>query len=988
MLRLLTLVSLLILGFCLIYWFKDWWPWAIDLFDDQTSNAIQGWEAAIQIALSVLELIIVVIFGRSFYQIIKAKEAHTPTVIPHAATQNPTEFLKQYYQELHHTCSRLNLSLIDPRFGEFYRKAEITLPGIYQDMEVIPWREDRDDSSSRHTIEAPKEQRQALIEAAAEDKYKRLVIKGDVGSGKSMFVDYLAAQIAATHLHDSDYDLPAAFRHRPVMRLRLRSIIKQLKNQPEPEKFLLDVIRAEIETICAIPVDDTSWNSFQQQLLLKGIILLDGLDEVPKTEGLRATLFDAIDALKKRLGNDARLIITSRPYVFDDEHYNLAGFDFLELVPMSNNQIQQFVESWYLLMRNNRNLDEAQAKSKAGYLFKQLKEVDYLLQPARRPLLLTLLTSLHFARNVLPHSRAELYHQTIDLMLERWTQRAYDENPDYPLEDFERKALAESVATRQGALQQVALSANRAETLEIPATDIKALFSDYLSDDCNANSLLDFMRFRSGILKPGKDECFEFYHRSFQDYLAALALTDQQDWQDEIETLLTTEKGLEWWGEVFLLLVSSKIYGNSKPEAVDLLRRFIPQTIDDYSSFGDQRWNLLLLAAKAIIEQQQELKSYYQNNRHYKAVYDDLQQHLLRLVESEHGIDIAIRARAGRRLGALGDPRNGVTILCDANDQPVKTTTNSKNHSVPDITWVKIPTGEFQMGSADDDEDAFDDEKPTHNVAVDEFNISKFPITNAQFQCFIDADGYDNDRYWKYSEAALAWRNGKQADLSLLKDLDDKLRINWESWLLQDTQRASPRFWEQRQWNIPNHPVVGISWYEALAYCKWLNECLRQPKLPDQPVIKGIIRLPSEEEWEYAARGTQGLIYAWGNKSDKDKGNYQETQLERTTSVGLFPPGIAFDGSTNIYDLSCNVWEWTQSRWGKSINQPDFEYRHWGQQDKDRNDPEPVELRVIRGGSWDDDRRDARCASRYRIHPINRINDVGFRVVFSLAADD
>lgn len=252
------------------------------------------------------------------------------------------------------------------------------------------------------------------------------------------------------------------------------------------------------------------------------------------------------------------MIITSRPYVFDDEQYNLAGFECLELVPMSNDQIQQFLESWYLLMRKNRNLDEAQAKSKAGHLFKELKELDYLLEPARRPLLLTLLTSLYFARNVLPHSRAELYHQTIDLMLERWTQRAYDKKRDYPLEDFERKALAEPVATRQGALQQVALSANRAETLEIPAIDIKGLFADYLSDDCNANNLLDFMRFRSGILKPGKDEHFEFYHRSFQDYLAALALTDLQNWQDEIETLLTTEKGLEWWGEVFLLLVSIK----------------------------------------------------------------------------------------------------------------------------------------------------------------------------------------------------------------------------------------------------------------------------------------------------------------------------------------------------------------------------------------------------------------------------------------------
>ncbi len=983
--RLLKLVIFFVLVLFLILRFQDWWPWAMNRFDASTSDSIQAWEAAIQITLNVLEFIILIAFGRSFYQLVKDKEIQPPNEAP-AAMPNPTDFLSHYYYELYSICSQLNLSLIDPRFGEYYRKADITLPRVYQDMDVLPWREDRTDISERQPNEGPKDQRRHLIDATALDKYHRLVIKGDVGSGKSMFVDYLTSQIAATHLNRSDQDLPPVFRHRPVVRLRLRAIVHQLKGELDPEKFLLHSIREEIGAICGHSVDEINWKTFCQPLLQQGIILLDGLDEVPKTEGLRATLFDAIDAFKKRLGDDARLIITSRPYVFDDEEYSLAGFDYLELVPMNNEQIQRFLESWYLLMRANRNWNEAQASSKADHLFKQLKELDYLLEPARRPLLLTLLTSLHFARNVLPHSRAELYRQAIDLMLERWTQRAYEENPDYPLEDFERKALAESAATRWGALQQVALSANQTETLEISATIINGLFSGYLKDDCNANNLLDFMRFRSGILKPGKGEHFEFYHRSFQDYLAALALTDEREWQDDIEKLLTTEKGLEWWGEVFLLLISTKIYGNSKPEAVDLLRRFVPETID-YQNFGDQRWKLLLLAAKAIIEQQQELKPYYQKNRHYKGVYDDLKRHLLRLVEGDYGVDIAIRARAGRRLGGLGDPRPGVTVIRDVNDKPITAITDSHCHTIPDIAWVKILSGQFQMGSTDDDKDANSFEKPVHEISVDEFYISSFPITNAQYQCFIDAGGYNNEHYWQTPKSSLAWRQGEQPDLSLLQDLSDDLRRGYEKWLLADTQRDLPRFWEERRWNNPNHPLVGVSWYEVQAYCLWLSECLQQTIVPNTHRISGQIRLPSEDEWEYAARGSKGLKYAWGDEADPAKGNISETELRRTSAVGLFIPGIAFDKDTNIYDLSGNVWEWTQSRWGKSIDKPDFDYTRWNLEQMQRIDPEPGDLRVLRGGSWSGDHRVARCASRSRIHPFDRLNVVGFRVVFSLAAD-
>ena len=472
------------------------------------------------------------------------------------------------------------------------------------------------------------------------------------------------------------------------------------------------------------------------------------------------------------------------------------------------------------------------------------------------------------------------------------------------------------------------------------------------------------------------------------DYLAALALTDLNDWQDEMQNLLTTERGLDWWSEVFLLLVSAKIYGNSKPDAVNLLRRFIPTTVDE-SAFSEQQWDLLFLAAQAVIEQKEQLRDYYRNNAHYRQVYDDLERHLSSVVEGGYALPVKHRDRAGKLLGDLGDPRPGVTVVRDDTGAPLRVGAGNNACAIPDIDWVSIPAGRFSMGSTDDDKEAFDQEKPAHEVDVGSFCVSRYPITNAQYACFIDAGGYEHERYWLKPRSALRWWEGKPGDSTELFLLDD--RPDWKKahvdWLSQEKTRRLPWFWEQKKWNNRNHPVVGISWYEALAFCNWLNENLQQEAIPAERRVSGTVRLPSEAEWEYAARGKTGLRYPWGNESDPSMGNYADTKLGGTSAVGLFSPGRAFDGSADICDMSGNVWEWTTSRWGTSMMQPDFNYAKWAADEPTRNDLEPVELRVLRGGSWFVTPNSVRCAVRDRLHPTFRNNDVGFRVVFSLAAD-
>ena len=177
------------------------------------------------------------------------------------------------------------------------------------------------------------------------------------------------------------------------------------------------------------------------------------------------------------------------------------------------------------------------------------------------------------------------------------------------------------------------------------------------------------------------------------------------------------------------------------------------------------------------------------------------------------------------------------------------------------IEWIKIPAGEFTMGSND-----YGDEKPPHKVYLDEYLIGKTPVTNAQFKKFIDAGGYKKKEYW--SNKGWDWISGEK--------------------------RSQPDYWDNKKWNTPPQPVVGVSWYEAEAFSKWAN-----------------CRLPSEAEWEKAARGTDGRKYPWGNeKPNKNLANFSQN-IGKTTSVGKYSP--AGDSPYGCVDMAGNVWEWVSS---------------------------------------------------------------------------
>ena len=254
---------------------------------------------------------------------------------------------------------------------------------------------------------------------------------------------------------------------------------------------------------------------------------------------------------------------------------------------------------------------------------------------------------------------------------------------------------------------------------------------------------------------------------------------------------------------------------------------------------------------------------------------------------------------------------------------------------------VYVPSGPFLMGTSaqqvrymrrrfDWAKDwSFARELPQHRVTLRAFEIGRYPITNAEFKRFLDNGGYRNRDYWTDA--------------------------GWE--YIKRSSKKQPAYWDRDESNFPVRPVVGISWYEALACCNWLAAKTGQA-----------YRLPTEAEWEKAARGTDGRLWPWGNNWDPKCCNFLKSGPARTTPVGQYSP--RGDSPYGCADMAGNVWEWTRSL-----------YKPYPYDPKDGREKLDHGPRVLRGGSFGNNEWGVRCASRYRRYPNSWYDGIGFRVV-------
>ncbi|MCE7939942.1 MAG: hypothetical protein DYG90_15470, partial [Chloroflexi bacterium CFX6] len=267
--------------------------------------------------------------------------------------------------------------------------------------------------------------------------------------------------------------------------------------------------------------------------------------------------------------------------------------------------------------------------------------------------------------------------------------------------------------------------------------------------------------------------------------------------------------------------------------------------------------------------------------------------------------DLRERIACGLVLGDLGDPRFERRRGADA------------DVLVPPL--VDVPGGPYPVG----DDVPYEiygtvtaTHIPRHTVDVAPFALGRFAVTNAEWACFMAAGGYEDPRWWD-TDAARAWQRGEttaagmHASIRFFRDLyrdqpkllqeardagayDDEILERWHLRLAMSEPELdahlhelypggpirAPRLWGDERFNRPSQPVVGVTWHEARAYCLWLSFQLDRP-----------FRLPSEVEWEAAARGAAGRAYAWGDAFDPLRCNVISTHVMRPSPIGIFPDG-------------------------------------------------------------------------------------------------
>ncbi len=246
-----------------------------------------------------------------------------------------------------------------------------------------------------------------------------------------------------------------------------------------------------------------------------------------------------------------------------------------------------------------------------------------------------------------------------------------------------------------------------------------------------------------------------------------------------------------------------------------------------------------------------------------------------------------------------------------------------------DFDWVEIPDGEFILGSDPiRDPLAYPSEQPQQRVTLPIFYIARVPVTVAQFATFVESTGHQTTaevRGFCKVRTGSSWK-----------------KVRGATWRTPHGPASGVQ-------NKQDHPVTSVSWHDAGAFCQWAG-----------------VRLPSELEWEKAARGPDGRIFPWGDDPADARHCNFDLHVGDTTPVTRYPAGASPYG---VLDLSGNAWEWTASRWRGDYRQTDDQT------------PAGDAGRVIRGGSFADGRRAVRCAARIFEPAGSCVDGVGFRVV-------
>lgn len=828
-----------------------------------------------------------------------------------------------YLEKLRRHCQVLPLAALG---GEEGAEDELSLDNVYIDLDttIKIKKTDLDElrSGKKHSLPQAVLGKDApdLLERMGEQKdiaplpaleairaTSRAVLLGEPGAGKSTFARKLLGLQAASLLGQckplagfTDDLLPVLVILRELVPLLVDLNLENLPAEARKQK-LLEVITQYL----ALPFINTALESG------KVMLVLDGLDEVP--QDLRKVIRQVVAALLSEYRVE-RLLITSRirSYTGNAVFENLQTFT---LRPFDEDKIANFVRAWYATQAEMGRVREKDRDERIKDLVQAATSGD-LREIASNPMMLTSMAIIHQKEICLPKERVRLYKLVVDVLLRRWQKHKLGEGqmvPSLPLLAFlkdENRLLA--------AMERLAYEAHRVGKGEKRTADLPRLAAleileqkEYLGEIGLAQEFLDYVDQRSGLVKGNggeldKPTSYSFPHRTFQEYLAGCYLI--RDRSAAREYYRHAAEG-DFWA-LSAQLGAEELYYNRRGQpymrglAYELLTSARPANATDQRA---ALWSGMIARIAGLEEIEADLDSPKGGPKYIGQIRPALLQVM------QGNLPPIERAEAGRVLAKLGDPRPEV-LTCEQ------------------MIFCHVPVGDFLMGDMRE-----------KTPMPQEYWMGKTPVTNAQFAQFVAARGYQNPDYWADTIKKKYWSK-------------DGFKGRYD-----DTPRMAPVD-HGEPFNLPNHPVVGVTWYEARAFTRWLSSQLsviskqwsvnraEQAFRESIQVGKVQLDLPTEEQWEKAARGTDGRKYPWDENADPNRANYDESGIHATSAVGCFPAG---ESPYGILDASGNVWEWV------------------------------AEPGLLRGGSFYFDADWARCAYRFRRYPDIRDSNGGFRVVLS-----
>ncbi len=937
-----------------------------------------------------------------------------PQEEPCPPTPTPEQQRACYLDSLIADCRRARLLGVDPSASDPTRGG-MSLERLYISLDTqtrVEVEPDKTERTERRAFvgEGRESRPLPVLEALAQAPQGRMVLLGLPGAGKSTFVRYLTLRQAQV-LADPTLDLQALLPgwSGDVLLPLIVPLGRMAESLPlTAKRGTADMIEAYLRRI--FDADD-ALRGYGDVLLDElrehgGLVCFDGLDEVANLD-LRPIVRQAVEDFADRYGRHAasRFLVTCRTYSYNDAKWQLTAWPRHELAPFDPERVRDFVAAWHRELARVDPARAAEYERKREELLCCLDSNDRrrLSEIAPNPLILTVMAVVHTHEGELPDARALVYEKCVDLFLNRWElvrsdagetqKRSLLDALGVPKIALERVLQEIAYKAHEGGARLTARQGGDGQAALVTEDLLTGVLHTAFKNSEKVQIFLDYSEGANGLLMlqgiaplpdaprdAPEQRVYAFPHMTFEEYLAGRYLERLSNTAAKVREHVDRS---DRWREPVMLLGEHLCFRSGDFERVDaMLEKLVLAAPLEKPTAED--WRAAWLAGDLLMLYRRALQGQPEIDKR-------VVERLAALVDAG-ALTAPERAAAGRTLAVLEDPRLGVRVV------EVGRTSASATH-LPDIAWQPIPAGPFVMGSEKKQErvlqhpetgaeisvppdgDAWDDEEPAHIQALPyDYWMARYPITNAQFAAFErDPEGYTRRDWW--TAAGWEWRKNRTA-----------------------------HSYYGGVFDLSNHPVVNVTWYEAVAFCNWLTEQIR--KAANQPIgawppellekirnTQYVIRLPTEAEWEKAARGAlqisksanQQIVnpnptrrYPWGDTLELDvltpeHANYDRTGLNATSAVGAFPLGVSPYG---VLDLSGNVWEWCATPW---LGYGD-DYEKCGT--IAAVDWEASTRRVVRGGSFGNARRSVRCACRRYGVPVYVNGPLGIRVVAAAAPSD